>query len=88
MDLPGKNKNRENLVSVGTDHLKERLNRLYDAVRGSSQTYSHWGRLDYLWDLKEVAMMEGRKSVDIPDSWLDELERLYVEVGDFSGRSH
>ena len=88
MDLPDKNKNRDNIVSVDVDHLKQRLNRLYNAVRGTTQASAHWGRFDYLWDLKELAMIEGRKSVDIPDAWLDEFERLYIEAGDSSGRSH
>jgi hypothetical protein len=77
---------RANLVSVPTEHLRDRLNRLYSAVRGH-QNLIIVGRFDYLWDLKELAMLEGRRNVDIPDSWLDELERLYVE-SQVSGRGH
>jgi hypothetical protein len=84
------NNSRQNmqLVSVKTDHLRERLNKLYDVVRGNPKTYSYWGRFDYLWDLKELAMLEGKGNVHIPDSWLDELERVYVEFGDIKGRGH
>jgi hypothetical protein len=84
------NNSRQNmqLVSVKTDHLRERLNKLYDVVRGNPKTYSYWGRFDYLWDLKELAMLEGKGNVHIPDSWLDELERVYVEFGDIQGRGH
>lgn len=84
------NNSRQNmqLVTVRTDHLKERLNKLYDVVRGSAGTYSYWGRFDYLWDLKELAVIEGKNAVQIPDYWLDELERVYVEFGDFDGRGH
>jgi hypothetical protein len=77
-----------NLVTIPTDHLRDRLNRLYNAVRGNPRTYAIWGRFDYLWDLKELAVLEGRGSVQIPDNWLDELEQIYVEVGDVCGRGH
>lgn len=80
--------NRLNLITVNTDYLRERLNTLYDSVRSSEGTACCWGRFDYLWDLKELAMLEGLKSVKIPDQWLDELERIYVDINHFSGRSH
>jgi hypothetical protein len=56
------NNSRQNmqLVSVKTDHLRERLNKLYDVVRGNPKTYSYWGRFDYLWDLKEFGDIQGR----------------------------
>ena len=79
---------RSNLVSIPTDHLRDRLNRIFVAVRGNPRSHSHWGRFDYLWDLKEVAVLEKRNSVQIPDTWLDELERVYVEIGDVCGRGH
>jgi hypothetical protein len=89
MDVPASSmRNREQLTTVRTEHLRERLNRLYDAVRGNVTTYSYWNRFDYLWDLKELAVLEGRNNVQIPEQWLDELEKIYVEVGDFAGRSH
>ncbi len=89
MDLPESSfKTKEPFVTVRTQQLRERLNRLYDAVRCSGDTYSYWMRFDYLWDLKEMAVLEGRSNVDIPDSWLDELEKAYVEIGDFAGRAH
>lgn len=60
----------EKLVSVNTTDLKARLNRLYKGMRGKEA-----GRFDYLWDLKELALLEGRNTVDVPETWLDELER-------------
>ncbi len=89
MDLPGSIlRTKEQLVTVRTEQLRERLNRLYNAVRGNYDTYRYWNRFDYLWDLKELAVLEGRNNVQIPDRWLDELEKIYVEVGYFAGRSH
>ncbi|MBX9685924.1 MAG: hypothetical protein K2X27_04430 [Candidatus Obscuribacterales bacterium] len=64
----------EKLVSVRTSDLKERLNRLYKGMRGSSARKTDSGRFDYLWDLKELALMEGRSSVDVPETWLEEIE--------------
>ena len=86
MDLPDSNKS--NLVSVPTDQLRQRLNRLYDTARSNPRTNHAWGRFDYLWDLKEIAMLEGRHAVDVPDRWLDELEKMTIESGDSSLRAH
>lgn len=85
MDLPDGN-SRSNLISVPTVQLRDRLNRLYAAVRDNPKTLA--GRFDYLWDLKELAVLEGKGSVQIPDMWLDELERMFVESADTTGRSH
>ena len=65
-------KKEEILVTVSTTDLKARLNRIYKGMRGKEA-----GRFDYLWDLKELALLEGRKSVDVPETWLDELETDY-----------
>ncbi len=62
----------EKLVTVSTTDLKARLNRIYKGMRSREA-----GRFDYLWDLKELALLEGRKSVDVPETWLDELESDY-----------
>lgn len=82
--MDGSEKNKENLVTVRTEQLKDRLNRVYSAVRGKSGQIN---RFDYLWDLKELAVLEKRGSVQIPDTWLDELEKVYVEAGEGS-RGH
>ena len=79
---------RSNMVSVPTDQLRDRLNRIYDAVRGNPRSYNTWGRFDYLWDLKELAVLEGRNCVQVPNLWLEELERIFVEMGDAGGRGH
>jgi hypothetical protein len=89
MEVPGSTpRNKEQLTTVKTDQLKERLNRLYGAVRTNMSAFSHWTRFDYLWDLKELAVLEGRNNVEIPEQWLDELEKVYVEVGTCAGRAH
>jgi len=65
-------KNSAQLVTVGTDRLKERLNILYAARRGQKLSGQN-GVFDHLWDLKESAILEGKGSVEVPQSWLDEL---------------
>lgn len=64
----------EKLVSVKTAELKERLNRLYSGMRLTGRK-GDMGRFDYLWDLKELALMEGRPSVEVPETWLDDIEK-------------
>lgn len=63
---------KEKLVSVNTAELKARLNRLYSVGKRGRRT--ELGHFDYLWDLKELALMEGRQSVDVPETWLDEID--------------
>ncbi len=65
------------LVSVSTDALKDQLNRAYQGRRGQSKLNADGlnpGLFDYLWDLKEKALMERRSSVEVPGNWLEELQ--------------
>jgi hypothetical protein len=57
-------------VSVEIDSLRDRLNKLYNG----RLTLANQGPFEYLWDLKEKALMEGSKIVDVPSTWLDDLE--------------
>jgi hypothetical protein len=76
----GKKPECMNMVSVETETLKNELNHLYDAMRectkGGSPTP---GLFEYLWDLKELALIEGRESVQVPTKWLDELHAIEDE---------
>jgi hypothetical protein len=68
------------LVTVDTKSLKDRLNRLYDTMRQMSKTsrkakeLSRSGLFEYLWDLKEGALMEGKAQVEVPTAWMLELD--------------
>ena len=79
--LSGHTKNNHNkdldLVNVQVATLKERLNKLYDTRRGSHgrPQMAQDGLFEYLWDLKELALMEGRASVEVPSNWIEELEQ-------------
>lgn len=58
------------LVSVDVETLKQRLNKAYNS-RG---TLSNDSLFEYLWDLKELALMEGTPNVEVPSTWLEDLE--------------
>lgn len=75
------------LVNVATDSLKDRLNRVYDALRSRPQTLSNSGLFDYLWEMKELALLEGRSTVQVPTTWLEELEDDINELSE-AGRGH
>lgn len=58
----------EQLVTVETGTLRDNLNRAYSAHCKKSASFDH------LWDLKELALLEGKKSIDVPRTWIDELD--------------
>lgn len=64
----------QDLTNIETGKLRDRLNRLYPGLRSSSGKTTAKSQFDYLWDLKEKALIEGRNTVEIPLRWLDELE--------------
>jgi hypothetical protein len=67
----------EKLVEVQTTRLKECLNRLYEArAKKAARTPA----LTDLWDLKELALLEGKPSVEVPRRWLDELEGALDQI--------
>lgn len=65
----------EDSSSMSTPQLRQRLNRLFtnNRIKGSEQRRRQF---DLLWDVKELALMERRQSVEIPTGWLDELEQF------------
>lgn len=66
----------ENMVTMNTDLLKDKLNKVYSSMhKAEKKSFSQEGLFEYLWDLKEVALLEGKSSVQLPKNWLDELEQ-------------
>lgn len=65
----------EQLISVETTSLKDRLNRVYASRRSASPN-----SFDHLWDMKELALLEGKASVEVPRSWIDELDGALAET--------
>ena len=76
------------LVTVPTENLKEKLNRIYDVMRSRPRTLPGSGLFEYLWDLKELALMEGRQSVQVPTTWLEELEQDLTQGASESTLGH
>jgi len=68
------------LVTVSTEALKDKLNQIYDAMRARPRATTGNGLFEYLWDLKELALMEGRNSVQVPNTWLQELDEGCLAV--------
>lgn len=62
-------KNRK-FTTITVDALRDRLNQLYS----SRLTLPNEGLFEYLWDLKEQALLEGSSSVEVPTTWLEDLE--------------
>jgi hypothetical protein len=65
-------KAEDRLITVTTNTLKERLNKAYTDHRSRSTQIDSFERL---WDLKEMALLEGKPSIEVPQTWLDELDR-------------
>ena len=69
------------LTSVSTDTLKDRLNGLYQMMQSRKDVMVTPGLFEYLWDLKELALVEGKRSVEVPEPWLHELEESCLDGG-------
>ena len=70
-------KETKELVKVEVSSLKNRLNHLYQTRKDNRAILSHDGLFEYLWDLKELALIEGKSSVEVPSSWLEELDTSF-----------
>ena len=68
----------EAMISVETWQLKEKLNRMFTAMHGSKAERSPDSIFDRLWDLKEMAILEGKKTVELPGHWMNELDQAFI----------
>ncbi len=62
--------------AVATALLKDKLNLLYSLPKLKRDSFRHDTHFDSLWDLKEMALLEGRQSIEVPEEWIDVLDRL------------
>jgi len=76
------------LETISTENLKDRLNGMYDAMRARPRALSGTGLFEYLWDLKELALLEKRQCVQVPTTWLRELEDDFERIGCESDLGH
>lgn len=61
--------------AMETPQLHQRLNRIYRTMRDSSSLEQR-KLFAILWDLKELALLERRQSVEVPGAWLEQLEQV------------
>jgi uncharacterized protein with von Willebrand factor type A (vWA) domain len=61
---------------VSTQTLKEKLNNFYALSKAQLSLVPQREHFDYLWDLKEKAIIEGKSSIEVPEEWLSELDRM------------
>ena len=66
------------LVAVDVSILKTSLNKVYADLHGRGQGAGLKASVkdevfQYLWDLKEMALLEKRSVVELPQEWLDQL---------------
>ena len=59
--------------------LQDKLNSLY-RLRGKHQAAGQPRHMEYLWDLKEMALIAGKSTVEVPKEWLLELEHCEAGV--------
>ncbi len=74
MDASKKAKS-DSLVTIETSTLRDRLNQVYK----SRHLLAHSPEFDSLWDLKEKALLEKRSTVEVPDTWLNEIQDEHGE---------
>ena len=76
------------MATFSTSSLRDRLNRVYLSMRSNRKNLPSSGLFEYLWDLKEAALSEGRSHVQIPSNWLEELEICYGTMETANHRTH
>ena len=62
-------------VVINTGNLREKLNSVYQAIKSGNHRSGTPRHFYDLWDLKELAMLEGHDTVTIPRGWLEEIEK-------------
>lgn len=70
---------RHQSKAVPTSLLKDKLSQLYSLPKLQRDTFRHDVTFEWLWDLKERALLEGRQSIDVPEDCIDVLDKLDQE---------
>jgi hypothetical protein len=68
--------NEPKLKAIPTSLLRDKLNSLYSLPKFKRDALRHNAHFDSLWDLKEMALIEGKQSIEIPEDWIDALDKL------------
>jgi hypothetical protein len=65
--------------AISTSLLKDKLNLLYSLPEFKRNAFRHEAHFDTLWDLKEMALLEGRSAIEVPEDWMHVLDELEQE---------
>lgn len=79
--------NETKLVQVDIATLQDGLNKLFARQnrRELNKNKIYQDDFDYLWDLKELALLEKKQLVEVPGTWLSEMD---MALRDLNERSH
>lgn len=77
--------NETELVKVDIATLQNNLNKLFARHNRRQMSKLYQDDFDYLWDLKELALLEKKQLVEVPGTWLSEMD---LALRDLNERSH
>lgn len=77
--------NETELVTVDLATLQNNLNKLFASKNRRQLSRIYQDDFDYLWDLKELALLEKKQLVEVPGTWLSEMD---LALRDLNERSH
>jgi hypothetical protein len=69
-------RSERSIITIATTSLKKRLNDAFVNLHGKGALAKHDANFDRLWDLKESAILEGKRTVELPGQWLSELDEI------------
>ncbi len=76
------------LVTVTTAALRDKLNRIYNTRMAKPGSLTNSGLFECLWEMKELALIEGLSSIQLPINWLEELESESTDTMSEAGHLH
>lgn len=74
--------NEQELVRVEVQALQEKLNRIFERANRKELNKIYQDDFDYLWDVKELALLEKKNQVEVPGTWLSELEMAIATLNE------
>ncbi len=78
-------KNEGELVKVDLSKLQNGLNKIFARQNRKELNKIYQDDFDYLWDLKELAILEKKQIVEVPGTWLSEMDSALASLDE---RSH
>jgi hypothetical protein len=74
---------KDKTVRIATSQLKQKLNAMYvrKHVKKNGTLEPAFEKFNDLWDLKELALLERRESVDVPESWVAQMDEAGKQLG-------